>query len=64
LPTHFMSNIISNNRIQVTVGNQSFSIPIDKMNELVQILSRMQGIQIQENPSPLISYQGRTLINE
>ena len=58
-----MSNLISSNRINVTVGNQTFSIPVDKAQEVVRMLAKMQSIQIQENPSPVLQYQGKTLIN-
>jgi hypothetical protein len=58
-----MSNLISSNRINVTVGNQTFSIPIDKAQEVVRMLAQLQSIQIKENPSPMLQYQGKTLIN-
>ena len=58
-----MLNTISANRINVTVGNQVFSIPADKIQNVINFLAGLQSIQVSENPSPLIQYQGKTLIN-
>lgn len=58
-----MSNLTTSNRINVTVGQQVFAIPVDKVQEVILLLSRLQSIQIQENPSPPLQYQGRTLLN-
>lgn len=67
LPTPFMyinnqPQIVSSNRVRVLVGQQEFSIPMEKVNDVVRLLSQLQGIQI-ENPSPPLSYQGKTLLN-
>lgn len=58
-----MSQIISSNRISVTVGNQTFSIPADKINQVLNLLSSLQSIQIAENPTPFLQYNGHQLIN-
>lgn len=56
-------SLIANNYIKVTVGNQIFEIPADKMQEVFQFLSRLQSISIhKENPSPPLNYQGKSLI--
>jgi hypothetical protein len=59
-----MENLISSNRINVTVGYQTFSIPADKANQVVNLLSTLQSIQVNEqNPSPILKYNGQSLIN-
>jgi hypothetical protein len=45
------------------VGQQVFAIPVDRVNEVILLLSKLQSIQIQENPSPLLQYKGRSLLN-
>ena len=57
-----MSQIISSNRINVTVGVHVFSIPAQSINEVMLLLNRLQSIQLTENPSPLIEFQGKRLI--
>lgn len=56
-------NIVTSNRINVTVGGQSFAIPAENINQVLNLLSRLQGIQVQENPSPFIQYKGKSLLN-
>jgi hypothetical protein len=59
-----MANLISTNRINITVGHQTFSIPVDKANQVIQLLSSLQSIQVSEqNPSPILQYNGQSLIN-
>jgi len=58
-----MSNLTTSNRINITVGQQVFAIPVDRVNEVILLLSKLQSIQIQENPSPLLQYKGRSLLN-
>lgn len=57
-----MPQVISSNRINVTVGVQVFSIPAQSVNEVVLLLSRLQSIQLTENPSPLLEFRGKRLI--
>jgi len=59
-----MSSLIQSSRINVTVGHQIFSIPSDKVGQVINLLSSLQSIQIQENPTPFLQYNGKTLINE
>jgi hypothetical protein len=59
-----MNSLIQSNRINVTVGHQIFSIPSDKINQVINLLSTLQSIQIQENPTPYLQYNGRSLIQE
>jgi len=56
--------IIASNYVKVTVGNQVFEIPSDKVQEVFSLLSRLQSISIhsENNPSPVLSYQGKSLI--
>lgn len=58
-----MLNTISANRVNVTVAGQIFSIPADKVQDVMNMLASLQSIQVSENPSPFIQYQGRSLIN-
>lgn len=58
-----MSSLLSSNRINVTVGHQIFSVPSEKANELILLLSQMQSIQVLENPTPYLKYNGKSLIN-
>ena len=59
-----MQQTLTSNRIRVSVGNMVFDIPSNKMNELINILSKWQSIQISEaNPSPFITYKGQSLVN-
>ena len=58
-----MNNLISSNNVNITVANQVFSIPVEKLPQVVSFLRSLQGIHIAENPSPHIQYQGRSLIN-
>jgi len=56
--------LITGAKTRVSVGNQIFEIPTEKTTELMRLLSRWQSIQVQENnPSPPLQYQGRSLIN-
>lgn len=59
---HFMLNTISSNRINVTIGNQIFSIPSDKIQQVINFLASLQSIHVAETPSPFIQYQGKSLI--
>jgi len=59
-----MANLISSNRINITVGYQTFAIPADKVGQVINLLSTLQGIQVNEqNPSPILQYNGQSLIN-
>ncbi len=59
-----MANLISTNRINVTVGHQTFSIPTDRVNNVINLLTQLQSIQVTEqNPSPILKYNGNSLIN-
>lgn len=58
-----MLNTISSNRVNVTVANHVFSIPADKLNQVINLLQSLQSIQISDNSSPFIQYNGKTLIN-
>lgn len=58
-----MLNTIAANRVNVTVAGQVFSIPADKIQSVLNLLTSLQSIQVSENPSPFIQYQGKTLIN-
>jgi hypothetical protein len=58
-----MFNTIAANRVNVTVAGQVFSIPADKLQTVLNLLASLQSIQVSENPSPLIQYQGKALIN-
>jgi hypothetical protein len=58
-----MLNTISANRVNVTVAGQVFSIPADKVQQVMNMLASLQSIQVSENPSPFIQYQGKSLIN-
>lgn len=58
-----MLNTIAANRVNVTVAGQVFSIPADKIQSVLNLLASLQSIQVSENPSPFIQYQGKTLIN-
>jgi hypothetical protein len=57
-----MLNTISSNRINVTVAGQVFSIPADKVHQVLNLLASLQSIQVSEN-TPYIQYQGKSLIN-
>ena len=58
-----MATTIANNYTKVSVGNQVFEIPADKVQEVFNLLSRLQSISIHsENPSPVLAYQGKSLI--
>jgi hypothetical protein len=57
-----MLNTISSNRVNVTIAGQIFSIPADKVQQVMNFLATLQSIQISENPSPYIQYQGKSLI--
>jgi hypothetical protein len=59
-----MNTLIQSSRINIAVGHQVFSIPSDKVNQVIQLLSALESIQIQENPTPFLRYNGKTLINE
>ena len=63
LPTPLMLNTIAANRVNVTVAGQIFSIPADKVQQVMNMLASLQSIQVSENPSPFIQYQGKTLVN-
>ena len=56
--------IIASNYTKVSVGNQVFEIPSDRVQEVFQLLSRLQSVSIhsENNPSPVLSYQGKSLI--
>lgn len=41
-------NIISN-RIRISVGNQVFEIPSEKVGELMMLLSKWQALGVSEN---------------
>ena len=60
-----MLQTIGSSRIKVSVGAQIFEIPSEKYPELLNILSSWQSIAVseQKSPSPVLAYQGRTLIN-
>jgi len=58
-----MLNTISANRVNVTVAGQIFSIPADRVQDVMNLLVSLQSIQVSENPSPFIQYQGKSLIN-
>jgi len=58
-----MLNTIGANRVNVTVAGQIFSIPADKVQQVMNMLTSLQSIQVSENPTPFIQYQGKTLIN-
>ena len=58
-----MSELITSNRITITVGHQAFSIPSEKIHQVIQLLTSLQSIQVSENPTPYLQYQGKTLIN-
>jgi hypothetical protein len=60
---NFMLNTISANRVNVTVAGQIFSIPADKVQQVMNMLASLQSIQVSETPSPFIQYQGKSLIN-
>jgi hypothetical protein len=57
-----MLNTISSNRVNATIAGQIFSIPADKVQQVMNFLATLQSIQISENPSPYIQYQGKSLI--
>jgi hypothetical protein len=60
-----MANLITSNRINVTIGYNTFSIPTDKVNDVIALLSRLQSIQVSEaRPSPPLCYNGVTLIQD
>lgn len=55
------------NYTNVTVGGSVFTIPSDRIQELMSYLTRLQGIRVQEHQtptSPILAYNGKTLINE
>lgn len=60
----YNNTLITSNRINVTVGNQVFSIPSEKISQVINLLGSLQSIQIQENPTPYLQYQGKQLLNE
>ena len=60
---NFMLNTIAENRVNVTVAGQIFSIPADRVQDVMNMLASLQSIQVSENPSPFIQYQGKSLIN-
>jgi hypothetical protein len=59
---NFMLNTISSNRVNITVAGQIFSIPADKVQQVMNLLASLQSIQVSEN-TPYIQYQGKSLIN-
>ena len=58
-----MLNTISAKRVNVTVAGQIFSIPADKVQQVMNMLTSLQSIQVSENPTPFIQYRGKSLIN-
>jgi hypothetical protein len=58
-----MLNTISTNRVNVTVANHVFSIPADKLNQVITLLQSLQSIHVSDNSNPFIEYKGKTLIN-
>lgn len=51
-------------RITVTVGHQQFSIPSDKISQVLNLLSKLESIQVAEHvPHPFLAYNGVSLIN-
>lgn len=57
-----MNNVISANRVNVTVMGQVFSIPSEKVSELYRLLANWQSISVTEgNPQPG-QYQGNKLL--
>lgn len=59
-----MSNLIAANRIRVSVGHQIFEIPAERVSEVINLLSRLQSIQVSEgSPQNTNShFSGQTLI--
>lgn len=52
-------------RTTVMVGHQQFSIPSDKISQVLSLLTRLESIQVVENvPPPVLAYNGVSLINE
>lgn len=61
----FANNAFANTRTNVSVSGLNFSIPSDRVNEVLNLLTRLQSIQLTENnPTPPLQWQGKTLINE
>ncbi len=58
-----MTSSIISGRVNVTVGHQMFSIPAEKIPQVLNLLMTLQSIQVAENPSPALQYQGKTLFN-
>jgi predicted transcriptional regulator len=66
-----MSQYLSN-RTRVAIGHQVFEIPSERVGEVINMLSRLQSIQVAESsprPNPVYPpnspqyYQGISLIN-
>ena len=65
-----MSQYLSN-RTRVAVGHQVFEIPSERVGEVINLLSRLQSIQVAESsprpsqypPNSPQFYQGVSLIN-
>ena len=56
--------VISANRVNVTVSGQTFSIPSEKVSELYRLLQNWQAIAMTENSSPSqASFYGQQLIH-
>lgn len=54
---------VSEQKINVQVGANSFSIPAHKASELMNILRSWQGVALPESKATYPQYGGNTLLN-
>lgn len=58
------NNLVLGGSVSVSVAGQTFNVPAEKVNELVQYLSSIQSVRVEQNHiSPPITYRGQSLIN-
>jgi hypothetical protein len=59
------NTMVAGPKTRVTVGNQIFEIPAEKVAELFHILNGWQSIAVNEQTpaSPMLAYKGQSLIH-
>lgn len=55
-------SLITSNQVNVTVAGQVYTIPAEKVQQVLNLLASIQSVQV-ENPTPYLKFNGKSLIN-